>query len=447
MTSAGLSHLEQALDSFEAPRRRRALLRLAELARRREVTLPETGDWVNLHCHTFYSYNPYGYSPSKLAWLARRAGLAVAGIVDFDVLDGLEEFHRAGRLLNLKTCVGLETRVYVPEFAQAVMNSPGEPGISYHMGVGFPSARLDRRARRFLASLRRTSEERNRALVERVNAYLKPVTLDYDRDVLPLTPRGNATERHLCLAYAQRAAAVFPGRDALAAFWSERLGLDARELDLPDGFRLQSAIRAKTMKQGGVGYVQPDRGSFPRLHETCEFVLAAGGIPTHTWLDGTSDGEQRMAELLEVEIRSGVAALNVIPDRNYTPEHPDEKLRNLQEVVALADTLGLLVVAGTEMNSPGHKLVDDFSGAELAPLLPLFRRSAYAVYAHSVLQRASRLGYTSEWARRHFPALRHRAEFFAAVGEALVVAREGALDGLSDDASPDAVLAAARGAA
>ena len=70
-----------------------ALWRAAE---RGEDALPEPGADVNLHAHTFFSYNAYGYSPSKFAWLARKAGLAVAGIVDFDVLDGVDEFSMRG---------------------------------------------------------------------------------------------------------------------------------------------------------------------------------------------------------------------------------------------------------------------------------------------------------------------------------------------------------------
>ena len=101
--------------------------------------MPEAGTGGNLHAHTFFSYNAYGYSPSKYAWLARKAGMAVAGVVDLDVLDALDEFFDAGRLIGLKTCVSLESRVFVPEFASRV-NSPGEPGIAYHMGVGFSKA-------------------------------------------------------------------------------------------------------------------------------------------------------------------------------------------------------------------------------------------------------------------------------------------------------------------
>ena len=44
----------------------------------------------------------------------------------------------------------------------------------------------------------------------RVNAYLDPVTIDYERDVLPLTPAGNATERHMLVAYMHAAERTVP---------------------------------------------------------------------------------------------------------------------------------------------------------------------------------------------------------------------------------------------
>ncbi len=219
-----VEELEQKLDSFDAGQREQALSALLEKVQAREITLPEAGTAVNLHCHTFCSYNTYGYSPSKFAWLARKQGLALAGVVDFDVLDALEEFLAAGRRLNLKACAGLETRVFVPEFSTRVINSPGEPGISYQMGVGFPRARLEGEAAQFLLNLRRTAQQRNRELMKRVNEYLRPVELDYESDVLVLTPSGNATERHVCLAYARKAKEVFNDDRALSKFWVEKLG-------------------------------------------------------------------------------------------------------------------------------------------------------------------------------------------------------------------------------
>ncbi len=382
-----IEKLERRLDSFDASERKEALHLLWERVQGGEISLPRAGTWVNLHCHTFFSYNTYGYSPSKFAWLARKRGLAVAGIVDFDVLDGLKEFLEAGRLLGLKACVGMETRVYVPEFAESEISSPGEPGISYHMGVGFPTANLQGETKEFLLGLKKTSQQRNRDLMDRVNEYLQPVELSYEQDVLPLTPAGNATERHICLAFARKARSIFTDSEKLSRFWAEKLGVPAGSLDLPEGRNLQEMIRSKTMKHGGAGYVQPDKGSFPEMAETNQFILAAGGIPTLTWLNGTSEGERAIEELLKVAMSTGVAAINIIPDRNYTPGLKDEKLANLYRVVELAEKLGLLIVVGTEMNSPGQKFVDDFDAKELAPLLPVFLKGANSIYAHSVRQR------------------------------------------------------------
>jgi hypothetical protein len=284
--------------------------------------------------------------------------------------------------------------------------------------------------------MRAAAKKRTRGIIERVNVYLDPVKLDFDADVAPLTPAGNATERHLCEAYERKAVAVFPDPARRSAFWTERLG------DAPtDSGKLQGLIRAKTMKRGGVGYVAPDRGSFPEMAKMNRFVAEVGAIPTVTWLDGASEGEQRMEDFVDIAAASGAAALNVIPDRNYTPGKPDSKLKHLYEVVALAERRGFPVVAGTEMNGPGQKFVDTFSSAELKPLAPIFLRSGYIVYAHSVLQRAGGLGYISEWAKAHFASVAAKNEFFAAAGHALRPGAEGKLGVLDADVSPRHLLA------
>jgi hypothetical protein len=423
--------LERQLDSFDPAQRRSALAALWRLAADGTLTLPPPGTAVNLHAHTFFSYNARGYSPSKFAWLARKAGLAAAGIVDFDVLDGLEEFLDAGRLLGLKTCVSLESRVFVPEFASRVINSPGEPGIAYHMGVGFTSAA----PRPFLAQMREAAARRTRDLLARVNRYLHPVELDYEQDVLSITPLGNPTERHLCEAFERKAAALFPEPPARAAFWKDKLG-DAP----PDGAKLQNLIRARTMKKGGVGYVQPGEGAFPLMADMNRFVLESGAIPTLAWLDGASEGEQHIGELFQVAIASGAAALNLIPNRNYTPGLRDWKLQNLHEVIALAEKHHFPILVGTEMNSPGDKFVDSFETPELKPLLPVFLRGAHIFYAHSVLQRQSGLGYLSQWAADTFTTLPAKNEFFEKLGRELQPGKEDQLRGLTAGVAPGQIL-------
>ena len=437
-----IEELEAQLDDFSAAKRHEALNALAAAVHAGQHPLPATGVAHNLHAHTFFSYNAYGYSPSRFAWLARKAGLALGGIVDFDVLEGVEEFQAARRMLDLPGCAGMETRVFVPEFAQLVINSPGEPGVAYTMGIGFPRRKIPAEAEQFMAGLRRTAEQRNRELLARVNKFTAPVAVDYEADLLPLTPAGNATERHICLAYARKAQQQFPDAAALKNFWIEKLGAEAAGMDFPEGGKLQNLIRAKTMKKGGVGYVQPGRGSFPSLADFNKFVQACDAIPALCWLDGTSEGEQKIEELLRVAMGTGCAALTIIPDRNYKPGVQDPKLKNLYHVVDLAQKLHLPITIGTEMNSPGNKFVDSFDTAELKPLIPVFLRGAHIVYAHAVLQREVGKGYLSPWAKRNYPHVPDRNAFYEQVGKALMPAREGALDALPSDATPAQVLAA-----
>ena len=407
----------QPLDSFDPAIRRRALQEVCSTG-----NWPAPTDWINLHSHTFYSYNAYGYSPTHFAVLARERGLALAGIVDFDVLDAVDEFYDTCRQVGLKGVASIESRVFVPEFATRVINSPGEPGIAYHMGVGFPRAIRHP----FLDGMRASAITRNRELVARVNAFTAPVTLDYDRDVLPLIPAGNATERHICEAYSKKGD---------AAFWKSKLG------DCPaDSAKLQALIRSKTMKQGGVGYVQPSKDSFPLMADMNRFVTEAGAIPTLAWLDGTSDGEKCMDELFA----TGASAINIIPDRNYTPGVKDQKLQNLYDIVALAEKHHFPIIVGTEMNAPGNKFVDDFNTAELTPLLPVFLRGAHIVYGHTVLQRQAGLGYLSEWAKKNFLTVAAKNAFFEELGRQLQPQHEDRLAGLTKDTKPETVISCTR---
>jgi hypothetical protein len=381
----------------------------------------------NLHCHTFFSFNAYGYSPTALAWLARQRGFKAMGIVDLDVLDGVEEFLEACECLAVRGSAGLETRVYIPEFSNREINSPGEPGISYYMGIGFTSRRVPAVVAPILADLRHRAERRNREMVVRLNAYLSPVTVDYDHDVIPLTPAGNATERHLILAYMRAAADRFA--DAVP-FWAGRLDLPeeqvrAQIVDVPD---FQNMIRIKLMKGGGVGYAQPGPDTFASLENVNRLVIACGAMPCATWLDGMSAGEQAMEELLELLIGRGVVALNIIPDRNWNiadPELRQRKVKKLYEVVELARKLDLPLNIGTELNSYGQKLMDDFGAPELVPLYELFLAGAYFIYGHTLMQRVLGLGYQSEWAQVQLPARHERNDFYTRVGRLVLPDRVG----------------------
>ena len=433
--------LECALNDFDPVVRAEAL----EQLKRDVAVLPGAGRDFNLHCHSFYSYNGYGLSPTALAWEGRKRGWFAVGLVDFDVLDGVEEFLGAAHGLGLRACAGMETRIFVPEFGSRVINSPGEPGIAYHMGVGFTSGAQAEDA--LVQRLKAIAQGRNRGLVTRVNAHLDPVQLDFDADVAPLTPNGNATERHVCMAYDAKAAAVFPDLEARTAFWAAKLSMpkEAVQQILHDPAALQGQIRSKTMKAGGVGYVQPEGPDFPRLEEVNAFVLAAGAIPTLAWLDGTTEGETALDELLDVMMLAGVAMVNIIPDRNWNIMKAEEKrvkVQNLQRFIDTAQERNLPILVGTEMNAPGQRFVDDFNSPELAPFYDVFQRGAHIVHAHTLLQARLGQGYLSDWARKSFPSVEEKNDFFAVVGASLSPGDAGKLDALRSGATAETILAA-----
>jgi hypothetical protein len=434
--------LEKELDSSDLHQRQKALQSLLEKEKTGLITFPPPAEIVNLHCHTFFSFNCYGYSPTKFAYLAKKSSLAVAGIVDFDVLDGLDEFLSASSLLDLKASVGIESRVFVPEFADKVINSPGEPGITYHMGVGFTTSEIPDTAKKFLQNLKSIAQKRNKAMMQRVNQYLSDIALDYNSNVIPLTPASNPTERHICLAFAKKARTVFHDDAQLADYWTKKLNAEITPDDLPNSVKLLNTIRAKTMKQGGVGYVRPDAGEFPKMADMNQFVLQSGAIPTLTWLDGTSDGEQKIEKLLEIAVKTGVAAVNIVPDRNFTPGVKDQKLKNLYHFVKLAEQMNLPVFVGTEMNSPGQKFVDDLHSDELKPLLPVFLNGARIAYAHSALHKNAKLGYLSDWAKKHFFSSAPKNRFYQTVGEKLQPQKLDTLNSFNTETKPEQIIKA-----
>lgn len=443
--------LEQQLNGFLPTERRAALEALWSRVLSGEIVVSPVKEEVNLHFHTFFSFNAEGWSPSRIAWESVKYGLEASGIVDFDVLDGMGEFLSAGDLLGLKSVVGLETRVFVPELSQNVISSPNEPGVAYFMAAGcFRRPTAGSEEERILLSMAQTAKARNVALIERVNAYLDQVQLDYDTDVMPLTPSGNATERHLLTAYDNKARQVFGGdSERIAGFWAEKLGIetyDARAL-LSDTPKFHERLRSKLMKFGGVGYIPPESGSFPPIEDAVRMMQGMGALPTATWLDGTNPGEAEAVEYLGLLQSKGIVAANIVPDRNWRVKDPAEKAlktRKLREFVDACRAFEMPIAIGTEMNKAGLPFVDDFSAPELQPYIGDFLDGARCLYGHTLLARYADFGYTSPGSLASFgDDMKARRDFFTRVGQRIPSA--DALDrllGMKGSAEPGAILEA-----
>jgi hypothetical protein len=441
-----VDELEHGLDDFAPDLRAAALRELAARVKSGEIEVPKAKPEVNLHFHTFFSYNAYGWSPSRIAWEAKKYGLAVAGIVDFDVLDGMEEFLSAGETIGIPATAALETRVLIPEYAGKVISSPNEPGIGYFMAGGcFRKPDAGTESANTLHAMRDMARRRNLQVLERVNDYLDTVRLDYDADVLPLTPSGNATERHMLAAYDAKARAVHA--DRAGEFWSKALGISADEAAalLADTPALHEKMRSKLMKFGGVGYVAPSAETFPEVKTVIEMIKGMDALPTMTWLDGANPGESDMPALLGLMASMGAVALNIVPDRNWNIKNPDDKrikIENLDKAVRAARDLDLPLCVGTELNKLGLPFVDDFSAPELALYVADFIEGAYFFWGHTFLARNAGIGYASKWADAHFGNNRARKNaFYAKVGR---LAKPGAcVEGIDlKQASPDEIIKA-----
>jgi len=434
--------LEKRLNDF-APRVRRDSLEA--LAHAAGADLPATGGNVNLHCHSFFSYHAEGWSPSRIAWSCRQQGLYAAALCDFDVLDGLDEFLDAGLLLGLRAAVHLETRAFVQSAASVDINSPGEPGVTYIMGAGFtakPAA--DTPQGRQLAAFRDAARVRNEALIARINARLPELTIHYAHDVLPLTPLGAATERHIVRAYVNRARRALADDARRAAFWAPLLhrtpaacaALEAEEA------KFEESVRGALAKRGGIGYVQPDATTFPPVEQFIAWVRSCDALPMITWLDGTSGGEADCRSMLGQFRDQGCAALNIIPERNWNLAKPEEraiKIAKLEEVVREATALHLPINIGTEMNRLGLPPADDLGGPVLSRFRDAFRLGARVMIGHTLLARYAGAPYLGQRAMAEYPDLAARNQFYATVGALSPLLRETADELL--DAGPERAFA------
>jgi hypothetical protein len=406
------------MNDFDATVRLNALQSVTDTVTVTPAAVPQ----VNMHCHSFFSYNGYDASPSRIVYEAKRNDWFATGLCDFDVLDGMREFLDAGDLLGVRCAANMETRTFFPEYADKEINSPGEPGVYYFMGAGF--VRLPKQgsaAEATLAAMRKGAESRNRGMLKRINAALDGFQLNYDTDVLPLTPNGNATERHVCSAFHAKSRSQF-NEDQWVEFWTRTLGVDSATIAslYDDAAEFGNACRSKLMKAGGPGYVQPNEETFPPLQTVIDMILECGAIPMATWLDGTTAGEANITELLECQVAKGIAALNIVPDRNWNIKDPEvsrKKAALFVQCVDVANAMDLPVNVGTELNKFGQPWVDDFTGGPMPQLAATFLKGAQIMIGHSRLLDYAEQSYLGDWAASEFVTTAAKNDFFAAVGK------------------------------
>ena len=126
-----LESLHQRLVSFNAVERKAAVLEFKEkFAETAEAQTTETTCY-NLHCHTFFSFNGYGYSPSYLACWAKAERLFAVGKIEFDGC----EVSGEGSLVDVKDLRPIQLPSNVP----AAENPDFKPGTIALRGTKWTS--------------------------------------------------------------------------------------------------------------------------------------------------------------------------------------------------------------------------------------------------------------------------------------------------------------------
>ena len=336
---------------------------------------------TNSHIHTSESFSVFR-SPTEAVWQGAREGIAVLGINDHYTVAGHEEFRRACEIAGIGAAFSMEA-VAMDRAAEAsglLLNDPDNPGRVYLCGKGITTVPPDSsHAMQDLARMRQALARRNREITEKVRSLFKE-RLNAEgptwEGVLSLTPRGNATERHVAWATLARLRELATKRGEPLAAIIERCCGAAPPAGADDA-ALQIFIRAKLLKAGAPCYVPESEDAFVSSEKLREIFLAFGSIPTYPILGNpVTSGERDVEALLDRLETSGFHAVEVIPHRNTR--------ERLAEIVTAARQRWWPVFNGTEHNTPeARPILDPFA---LDPEFePWFRQSTAVLLGHQRL--------------------------------------------------------------
>ena len=399
---------------------------LANLIRIEEKPVRRDND-ANNHIHTIYSFSPY--SPTKAAYMAYKAGLTSAGIMDHDSLSGVEEFKKACEIVGLGSTCGVEVRCkYNKGFGK--MNHPDQAECIYMAAHGIPAQNV-KAFNEYLAPYRKKRNERDAEMCKLITGKFGKfgVELDFEKDVLPLSESkdgGSVTERHLLYALAVKLDQKFGRTPELIAFLENDLGL--KVADKIKGFLLDQ--NNEHFLYDLLGVLKADTAFFyidadEEMPDAEEFVKKAkefGAIPAYTYLGDVGDsvtGDKKaqkfeddfLPELIKEIKKSGFLACAYMPTRN-TPAQ-------LQRLGKMLKENSLFEISGEDVNSPRQK----FACAALA--LPEYAHlidSTWALIGHEAIssEKGVEYGMFSDKTIAETPNLYERIQKFAKIGHETV---------------------------
>ena len=359
---------QEALKLLNAPTPEERLANLA-IVLGSEKEKPEVKpQFANNHIHTIYSFSPY--SPTAAVYCARDEGLETAGIMDHDSIAGAVEFRKAGKLAGIGTTCGMECRANLDgtRMAGRKLNNPDQAGIAYMAIHSVPDSGFSRLQEVF-GPLREKRNERNRKMVANINQLMEPkgITLDFDKDVLPISQYangGSVTERHLLCALSEKIIAK-AGKEQCADFVEKQLKIALSEkqrgqLSDPENphfvYDLLGVMKAELVEKIYIPATE-ECISFKDLVKLADEV---GAILCYPYLGDITDsvtGDKKAAkfedefldELFEMLKEEGVHGVTYMPARNTK-----EQMTRLQK---LCREYHMTEISGEDVNSSRQSMI------------------------------------------------------------------------------------------
>ena len=326
---------------------------------------PMVPQYINNHIHTTYSFSPY--SPTAAVYAARMEGLCTAGIIDHDSISGAEEFLEAAKLVDMPVTIGMEARISMKgtRLEGRRTNNPDQVGVSYMTIQSVPHDKISVLTE-FFKPYQAARHARNRKMIERINA-LVGVSLDYDRDVLPLSEakdNGGVTERHLMYALAiQLVEQVGKGEAMVQKLSDMGLKLSAKQEDqmLDTQYPFYEYDLLGILKSAFVPQIFIDAtDECPKLPDMVKLCKEIDAYLCYAYLGDVGDsvtGDKKaqkfeddyLDDVFECLKEEGVTAVTYMPTRNT--------MQQLERLRGLCDAYGMFQISGEDINSPRQSFV------------------------------------------------------------------------------------------
>ena len=354
----------QILNKLNAPTKAERLENLKEVVKTTNFP-PMVPQYINNHIHTTYSFSPY--SPTAAVYAARMEGLCTAGIIDHDSISGAEEFLEAAKIVDMPVTIGMEARISMDgtRLEGRRTNNPDQVGVSYMTIQGVPHNKINTLTE-FFKPYQAARHARNRKMIAKINE-LVGVSLDYDKDVLPLSmaaENGGVTERHLMYALAlELEKQVGRGQGMIDKLTSLGMSLSEKQktllLDTEYPFYAYDVLGM--LKGTFVPKIFIDAtDECPKLSHMVKLCKDVDAYLCYAYLGDVGDsvtGDKKaqkfeddyLEDVFECLKEEGVKAVTYMPTRN-TPAQL-ERLRNL------CDQYGMFQISGEDINTPRQSFI------------------------------------------------------------------------------------------